>query len=262
MQRKESEEESYGQYGKFEKPRTEFEERKIAEGVFDKATLTSLFKLFNKYNLEITSMISQGKEANVYYGTINEKNKETGKTKNREVAVKIFSVDAADFRTMEKYIRGDPRFHFRKDRRPLIYNWTQKEFKNLNKMHEIVTCPEPIAFHNNILIMEFIGRNGAPAPRLKDLPPENPKEFFDKIMDCIRKIYLSGLVHGDLSEYNVLNNVEPVIIDVSQSVLLSHPMSQELLERDVHNILKYFKNFGIKMDSAEAINSIKSKPDK
>jgi RIO kinase 1 len=129
-------------------------------------------------------------------------------------------------------------------------------------MHEIVTCPEPIAFHNNILIMEFIGRNGAPAPRLKDLPPENPKEFFDKIMDCIRKIYLSGLVHGDLSEYNVLNNVEPVIIDVSQSVLLSHPMSQELLERDVHNILKYFKNFGIKMDSAEAINSIKSKPDK
>jgi RIO kinase 1 len=257
MQKKEDKE-SYKSYGKFEKPRTEFEERKIAEGVFDKATLTSLFKLFNKHNLEITSMISQGKEANVYYGTIDEKNEKTGEIKKREVAVKIFSVDAADFRTMEKYIRGDPRFHVRKERRSFIYSWTQKEFRNLSKMHEAINCPEPIAFHNNVLVMEFIGDNGAPAPRMKDLPPNDPEKFFNKILDHVRKIYKAGLVHGDLSEYNVLNNGEPVIIDVSQSVLLSHPMAQELLERDVKNILKYFKNFGVEMDALEALKFIKN----
>ena len=244
-------------YGKFEKLKTKFEERKIAEGVFDRATLMSLFKLFNKYNLEITSIISRGKEANVYYGTIDEKDEETGKITKREVAVKIFSVDAADFRTMEKYIRGDPRFHVRKERRSLVYNWTKKEFKNLKRMHESVACPEPIAFHNNVLIMEFIGSDGIPAPRLKDLPPDDPLKFFNKILNYIKKIYESGLVHGDLSEYNILNNSGPVIIDVSQSVLLSHPGHRELLERDIKNITRYFRNFGVEKDISDILNFIK-----
>ncbi len=241
-------------YGKIEKPMTEFEERKITEGVFDKATLTALFKLFNKYDLEITSMISRGKEANVYYGTI----KSESENRMKEVAVKIFSVDAADFRTMEKYIRGDPRFHVRKIRRSLVYNWTQKEFKNLKKIQNAVKCPEPIGFNNNVLIMGFIGNAGIPAPRLKDVPPKNPEEFFNKILNYIKKMFESGIIHGDLSEYNVLNlNDEPVIIDVSQSVLLSHPIAMELLERDTKNVLKYFKGFGIEKDFAEVFEFVK-----
>ena len=257
MQKKQKKQESYKSYGKFEKPRTGFEERKITEGVFDRVTLKSLFKLFNKYNLEITSIISRGKEACVYYGTIDEKDEKTGKVTEREVAVKIFSVDAADFRTMEKYIRGDPRFNVRKERRSLVYNWTQKEFKNLKKIYESsVKCPEPIAFHNNILIMEFIGNDGIPAPRLKDLPPGDPGEFFNKILNYIKRMYKAGIVHGDLSEYNILNNSEPVIIDVAQAVLVSHPMAGELLERDIKNIIKYFKKHEIEIDVAEVLKFI------
>jgi len=64
-------------------------------------------------------------------------------------------------------------------------------------------------------------------------------------------------VHGDMSEYNILMHKRPVIIDVGQAVVLEHPLSNELLERDVRNIIKYFRKFNINVSEADALKYIR-----
>jgi RIO kinase 1 len=227
---------------------TEFELRKISEGVFDKSTLMTLYKLSRKGCLDdIKGIISTGKESNVYHGILGEK----------EIAIKIYMIEASDFKTMERYIRGDNRFHGWKNRRQLIYNWAKKEFRNLSRVHGKVNCPKPIGFENNILVMSFIGEDGVPAPRLKDLPPENPEKFFKGITHYMREMYRDGMIHGDLSEYNILNHGKPVIIDFSMGILLDHPLAEELLDRDIVNVLNYFRKFGIEKTEKEILEFVK-----
>jgi len=227
---------------------TEFELRKISEGVFDKSTLMTLYRLSRKGCIdEIKSIVSTGKESNVYHGFL----------KGREIAIKIYRVETSDFKKMEQYISGDRRFSGWKNRRQLIYNWAKKEFKNLGRIYKKVKCPEPICVENNVLVMSFIGENGIPAPKLKDLPAENPEKFFKKITHYIRTMYHKGLVHGDLSEYNILNWDEPVLIDFSMGVLLDHPLADELLKRDVTNVSNYFRKFGVEKNEEEILNFVK-----
>lgn len=234
----------------FNKKQSEYELRKISQGVFDKSTLTTLYSLSNKGVLdELIGIVSTGKEANVYWGRRGEE----------EVAVKIYCIEASDFRSMDKYIKGDHRFAKWKNRRQLIYMWAQKEYSNLLRLYDKISCPKPITVEKNILIMSFIGKAGVPAPKLKDLPPLQPKQFLEKTLEYIKVMYKEGIIHGDLSEYNILNyNEEPVLIDLSTGVLLDHPGADELLERDVRNIITYFKKLGIKdKTEKEAIEYIK-----
>ena len=68
------------------------------------------------------------------------------------------------------------------------------------------------------------------------------------------------LVHGDLSQYNILNNSgELVIIDCGQAVLTSHPKAEEFFERDVRNMATYFQKIGIKTDYNALRAGIKAK---
>ena len=154
---------------------------------------------------------------------------------------------------MKQYILGDPRFkRVRKKTHDLVYTWAEKEFKNLKRASSAgVRVPNPIHVKKNILVMEFIGDGDIPAPRLKDSPPENPQLLFNKIYSYMKKLYQKArLVHADLSEYNILMYNGPVIIDISQAVTLEHPNTEDLLLRDIQNILKYFKQFpGIKLPS-------------
>ncbi|RLI95683.1 MAG: serine protein kinase RIO [Candidatus Altiarchaeales archaeon] len=228
--------------------RSEYELRKISDGVFDKSTILSLQRLNTKGIIdEIKSIISTGKEANVYHGYM----------KGKEIAIKIYAVDASEFKNMEKYILGDKRFKAWRNRRQLIYNWAQKEFKNLSRVCDVIDCPKPFGVYKNILVMEFIGKNGIPAPRMKDLPPDNPKKYFDTIIQYMKNMYKKGIVHADLSEYNILNAGKPVIIDLSTGVLIDHPNAEEFLQRDVRNICNYFKNFGLKISEMNILKEIK-----
>jgi len=64
----------------------------------------------------------------------------------------------------------------------------------------------------------------------------------------------AGLVHGDLSEYNIMIWEEkPVICDISQAVLLDHPLSDQLLRRDIVNINNYFSELGVEVLDLETI---------
>ncbi|MGA9099021.1 MAG: RIO1 family regulatory kinase/ATPase, partial [Methanotrichaceae archaeon] len=80
-----------------------------------------------------------------------------------------------------------------------------------------------------------------------ELGPDEAKRAFDKIVEYISLLYnKADLVHSDLSEFNVLYDGEPVIIDMGQSVTLDHPMARKFLERDIKNITHYFqKRYGI-----------------
>jgi len=229
--------------------KTEFELRKISESVFDKSTLMTLYKLAKDKKLdEMVGIVSTGKESNVYHGWLGD----------REIAIKIYAVEASEFKNMDRYIRGDRRFPAWKNRRHLIYMWAKKEFKNLMRVYRKVSCPEPLAVEKNVLVMSFIGKDGIPAPKLKNLPPEKPKEFFDEILGFVKTMYANGFVHGDLSEYNILNAGKPVLIDFSQGLLKDHPYADELLQRDIRNLCNYFLRFGIKAGEGEILRGIKA----
>lgn len=231
---------------KGERVRNALEDRGISEGVFDRKTLMTLYELSRRNDLRLGGIVSTGKESNIYHGFLGDV----------DVAVKIYCIETSDFRNMSKYIRGDPRFLGWRDRRHLIYLWAQKEYKNLSRVYGRVSCPKPFAVLNNVLVMGFVGKKGVPAPKLRETKIRKPAEYFNKIVGHIKEMYSLGIVHGDLSGYNILDYRGPVLIDFSQGVLLSHPMAEELLQRDVRNMLDFFGKYKIKKDFAEILGYI------
>ena len=229
------------------------EDRKVSSEIFDKATLQVLYKLANQGHLDVLNgAISTGKEANVLKGI-----KDDGSI----VAVKIYRIATSDFKKMQYYIAGDPRFNVRSsNKRQLINNWVNKEFRNLTRLKDAgVNVPEAITSLNNVLIIEFIGdEDGNPAPTVKNLPPEDPNDFYEKLVEQMdRFINKAHLIHGDLSSYNILNfDEEPVIIDVSQSVVRDHIIANELLERDIKNISFEFSRMGVDTSIEDLTNRL------
>jgi len=223
-------------------------ERAVIEEVFDRSTLMTIYDFLNKRTIdEIYGVVKAGKEARIYLGR---------NLDGKELAMKIYLTTSAEFKKgMLPYIEGDPRFaHVRRDTRSLIYAWAQKEFKNLQRAYEVgVKVPRPIAVDNNVLIMEFIGKNGVSAPTMKEVPPKKPKQVYRQLLTYLRRLYRkAGLVHADLSEYNIMIwENQPVIFDVSQAVPLEHPMADQLLRRDLENLYRYFKKLNVDVLSVE-----------
>jgi RIO kinase 1 len=223
-------------------------DRAVLEEVFDRSTLMVVYDFMNKGVIdEIHGVVRAGKESRVYWG----KSKE-----GKELAIKIYLVVSAEFRKgLVKYIEGDPRFKdVKHDTRSLIFAWAQKEFKNLELASRAgVRVPRPIAVKNNVLVMEFIGESGEGAPSLKEKTPKNPEKIYEKILVYVQRLYRKAeLVHGDLSEYNIMVwRGRPVLFDVSQAVPLVHPMSGFLLRRDLTNLNKYFGRLNVKVPSVD-----------
>ncbi|WP_457556525.1 serine protein kinase RIO [Candidatus Harpocratesius sp.] len=227
------------------------EERMATGGVFDKYTTENINKLKVRGIItEFVGIISAGKEANVYFA-IGEN--------DQPIAVKIYKIDPQNTKWMKNYIIGDPRFKkIGSSTHKIIYTWSKKEFKNLKQLSRHgIPVPKPILCVDNVLLMEYIGAfNGTPAPRLKDVEDlSNPFEIYKKIIQYIEEMYLNAhLVHGDLSEYNILMwNGLPTIIDVSQAVSTYHINAPVFLKRDIINIHNFFSDYINKddMDSVE-----------
>jgi len=220
------------------------EDLKVESEVFDRSTLLTLYYLSNKGLIDVMyGVIKAGKESNVFLAKTRE---------GRDVAVKIHMVTTSDFRKMDSYLIGDKRFHgYRRNRRGIVFTWVRKEFKNLETARKAgVRVPEPLGFKNNVIVMEFIGENGIAAPMLKNVELEDPEHIFAEVVENYRKLYCrAGLVHADMSEYNILlHGDEPWFIDLSQAVPLDHPYAREFLARDIANIARFFKKY---LDVAE-----------
>ena len=223
-------------------------ERATLEEVFDQATLMVIYEFLNSGVLyEVHGVVSAGKESRVYWG----RNKE-----GKELAVKIYLTASAEFRKgMLKYIEGDYRFKgVKRDTRSLIFAWAQKEFRNLEQASRAkVRVPKPVAVKKNVLVMEFIGKNGVNAPSLKEQTPSDPEKVYEVLLTYLMRLYRKAeLVHGDLSEYNIMMwKGNPVIFDMSQAVPTSHPMAEFFLRRDLVNVNRFFSRLGVTVLSVD-----------
>ena len=227
-------------------------DKKTLDEVFDKYTLLTIEKFISDKIFDIVDFpISTGKEGNIFRGVKN--NKEF-------VAIKIYRTSTSTFKHMQEYILGDPRFKtIRKTRKDIVFAWAQKEFKNLQRLKKIgVRAPKPIAYRNNVLVMEYIGTKTKPAPLLKDVTLINPKKIFEELIDFISKMYKKAeLVHGDISAFNVLiHKNKPYIIDLGQGILTEHPNALDFLKRDIKNIVRYFKKYNIQADENKIYKKI------
>jgi RIO kinase 1 len=233
--------------------RKDTNDRKSYDEVFDQQNLMIIYKLLSDGVFDkLDFPISTGKEGNVYRAS----------TKDGQlVAVKIYRTATATFRDMAKYVHGDPRFGgLTNNKRKLIYAWANKEFLNLKAFARAgVRVPKAIAQMKNVVVMEYIGDENEPARELRNVKLEDPEAVARKILDYIRMAYKKvRLVHSDISEFNILMPTEePVIIDVGQAVLLDHPLAQEWLERDVGNVVRYFKKLGVILDLKKELQEIR-----
>jgi RIO kinase 1 len=228
------------------------EAKKAFENVFDHRTKQALMKLSDRDTLEqLHGTVESGKESRVFLADTPE---------GQRVLVKIYMNRAGAFREMKGYLRGDPRFRdVKPDRRSVIDAWCRKEYSNLQKASGTVSCPDPIAYESNILVMEFIGRGFSPFPKLKDVEIENPETGWRSVRNGVERLWNEqSLVHGDLSEYNVLVTDEPelVWIDFSQGVHTSHPEAEQLLRRDLENAASFFRRSGATPDVEKSYETI------
>ncbi len=216
---------------------------KTVEEVLDPITMGHIERLLQRGVIwEMKGTISAGKEARVFWA------KSRG---GRDLAVKIYLSFTAEFRkSIRKYIIGDPRFenipsgNFRR----LIYEWTRKEYRNLQRLREAgVRVPEPIAFQGNVLVMEFLGEEGYRAPLLveavNDMTRDEILEAWREASELLRGIVCRArLVHADFSEYNIMVWRGSLwVIDVAQAVSHHHPYAEEFLVRDIRNIASFFE---------------------
>lgn len=229
------------------------EEYEVLEEVFDKSTLMAVYEFMNDGVIkEIYGVVNSGKESRIYWGV---------GPNGEEIAIKIFLTVSAEFRKGRlPYIIGDPRFkNVKRNIRHLVYQWTQKEFRNLKLAYEAkVRVPRPIAIKKNVLIMEFVGKNGVSAPLLKEVELKDPERMYRNILLHVKRLYRGAkLVHGDLSEYNMMVwRGKPVLFDFSQAVSIEHPTAEQFLIRDIENINRFFSKIGVNVIDIEEVYKV------
>ncbi len=170
-----------------------------------------------------------GKEADVY---------DALNPKRKRIAVKFHRLGRISFRQTRRK-RGYTTEHT---------GWlfqsrlaAEKEFQALRLVYPHgVSVPKPISQNRHVLAMGMI--EGAELAEYKEIP--KPEKVLKEILRNVRKAYLkAGVIHADLSEYNVIlkPDMHILIIDWPQYITKEHPNAQQLLTRDVKNILRYFK---------------------
>jgi len=111
-----------------------------------------------------------------------------------------------------------------------------------------VRVPKPYNFHEGVLLMELVTDSaGNAAPRLNDLvlTAELSREYHRILITQVVRMLCAGIVHGDLSEYNVLvDSTGPVIIDLPQAIdAAANNHANQMLQRDVENLANYFGQY-------------------
>ena len=129
----------------------------------------------------------------------------------------------------------------------------EREYLALTTLHPLVSVPLPIDQNRHTVVMSFV--QGANLNRCR---LEAPEDVLDDILSNVGKAYQAGVIHADLSEYNILIEAgKCVLIDWPQWMETSHRNAQTILERDIDNILVYFqRKYRVSYDRADAIRCV------
>ena len=234
------------EFAEFRKRLKDADQFKVEQSVFDDATFAAIYKLVQDGHVDaFGGPISTGKEANVYEALASDDGVD------HDVAIKIYRINASNFQQMREYLEGDPRFEgIGSDKKKVVLAWTKKEFANLRRAQSAgVRVPRPIAVERNVLVMELVGLVEERARRLAEVDVENPETAFEVVREYMRRLYRAGLVHGDLSEYNlIIHDGELVVIDLGQAATIHHPNADDFLDRDCRNVAAFFSRQGIDVD--------------
>ncbi|MCL4397035.1 serine protein kinase RIO [Candidatus Parvarchaeota archaeon] len=204
---------------------------KVFSHVFDEETLRNVNKLQGDgYISNLLGPIGTGKESYVFYSR---------DFHDKLVAVKIHRHNIDAFKSIPAYIRlrGRKSGGFLKQ----INDWTRFEYNFLSKAHNLgINTPEPIRCYENIIVMQFIGSDDNPSKLAVKDRDFDAEKWYGLIIKFIVDMAKNGMIHGDLSPYNILNyNGEPFIIDFSQALKLSSSTINFLI-RDITNINNWF----------------------
>jgi RIO kinase 2 len=130
----------------------------------------------------------------------------------------------------------------------------QREYKIMATLYPKVSIPRPYDQNRHAIVMELA--KGSLLSKTKLLDPE---WYLEEILKQVAITYSMGIIHADLSEYNIFASEDGVqLIDWPQYITLEHPHADEILERDVSNILTHFyRKYGIKREINETLDEIK-----
>jgi RIO kinase 2 len=192
--------------------------------------------------------IGIGKEADVFEGVTPE---------NQTVAVKFHRLGRISFRDTKR------KREYLADRRHTSWLYQSRlaaeiEYDALQKMYNTgVKVPRPIQQNRHTIVMQYIR-----STQLSDIISlDEPEVFLEEILENMKKAYEAGVIHSDLSEYNVLidDKTNVWVIDWPQYISSDHPNAEEILERDIGNIVYYFeRKHGTSMRREEALHYVKN----
>jgi len=226
-------------------------QRKLLDEFFDHGTLLAVSRLVNQGLFDVLDHpVSQGKEGGVFRAS-----------KGTEFrAVKIYRISNTTFRHLPPYAVEELRREASaRNYGGLVIAWTRREHTILSRLTEAgVRVPAPYGHYRNVLVMEYIGDAEGAAPRLKDVPIDDPAALYEQLVQEFgRMIRGAKLVHGDLSPYNTLyHDGRVVIIDVAQSVRSDHPAARGLLERDLLNFGRFLGRLGLEVEPDEFLRAV------
>ena len=231
--------------------RKEQAQRKLLDEFFDHSTLLAISRLINRGSFDsIDQPISSGKEGGVFRATRG----------YGFVAVKVYRIGNAAFRRFPAYILAElRRTGSVRSLNQLIPAWTRREHTILGRLRAAgVRVPEPIGYWRNVLVMEYIGDAEGAAPRLRDAVLDDVDALYEDLKTQIRRMLRpAGLVHGDLSPYNVLyHEGRTVLIDVAQSIPADHPQARGLLERDIGHFAEFLTRRGLPVDATDFLSAV------
>jgi len=219
-----------------------FDKKKVMDDVLDKTSIMTLSKLINSGTISyVNGIIGSGKESKMYWAVDPDGN---------NVALKIYLVTASNFKKRQPYLVDDPRFsRIKKGTRNLVELWAQKEFSNLTQCAKSgIPTIKPIRVLKNVLVLEFVGKNGVPAKTLVE--SEVDENDYRDAISIISQLYKKAeLVHADFSEYNIFKTENGLVLfDLGSAVDIRHRNAKEFLQRDIANISRFFAKRGLTVE--------------
>ncbi|HSF28233.1 MAG TPA: serine protein kinase RIO [Nitrosopumilaceae archaeon] len=224
-----------------------FDKSKVMDDVLDKTTIMTLSQLINSGIISyVNGIVGSGKESKMYWAVDPDGN---------DVALKIYLVTASTFKKRLPYLVDDPRFsRIKKGTRNMVELWAQKEFRNLTQcVKSGIPVIKPIHVLKNVLILEFVGKDGTPAKTLVET--EIDENDYKDAISIISQLYKKAkLVHADFSEYNIFKTENGLILfDLGSAVDIRHKNAKEFLERDIKNISRFFVRRGLTVENPSDI---------